>query len=76
MAEQTHLDVRALKTPSAARYLGVSPRTLQDWRARAPDDPGEHGPRFITVTPRLVVYEVVELNRWLDEKRRLEAIAA
>jgi hypothetical protein len=60
--------VRALNTGEAARYLGISPRTLQDWRLRGSDDPGERGPRFVTATPRLVLYEVQELDRWLDEK--------
>ena len=60
---------RALNTKCAAVYLGVSPRTMQDWRCRGPDDPGEHGPAYITVTRSLVVYELDELNRWLDAKR-------
>lgn len=44
--------IRKMLTTQAARFCGehgrsVSPRTLQKYRTRAPEDPGEHGPNFL-----------------------------
>lgn len=33
---------------------------------RGPDDPLGLGPAFIRLSPALVVYEIQELDRWLD----------
>ena len=61
---------RALKPPEAARYVGLSASLLRKMRARGPDDPGDRGPAYIRVAPTIVVYEIAELDRWLDAHRR------
>lgn len=57
---------RALRTPEAARYLGVSPSLLRKMRSRGPDDPSGQGPRYIKLSPSLIVYEIRALDEWLD----------
>jgi hypothetical protein len=60
---------RALPTRAAAAYLGVSASLLRKLRLRGPDDPGNHGPEFIRLSPTLTVYEIAALDRWLDQHR-------
>jgi hypothetical protein len=48
------LDVQA-----AAAYLGICPRTLDNWRSQ------RRGPRFIRVGRR-IVYRVQDLEAYLD----------
>lgn len=60
---------RALPTKGAAQYLGVSPSLLRKFRSRGPADPGGSGPNFIKLSPTLVVYEIEELDRWLESHR-------
>jgi predicted DNA-binding transcriptional regulator AlpA len=57
---------RALQTGAAAKYLGVSTSLLRKLRLRGPADPGGQGPRFIKLSPQLVVYRVEDLDAWLD----------
>jgi predicted DNA-binding transcriptional regulator AlpA len=57
---------RALRTPDAARYLGVSPSLLRKMRMRGSDDPLGTGPRYIRISQSLVVYEIRELDSWLE----------
>ena len=46
-----------LKTPDAAAYLGLSPRTLEKWRGAG------KGPRYSRLgRSRSVVYAVVDLD--------------
>jgi len=56
---------RALRTPEAAHYLGVSPSYLRNMRSR-----GLPGPVGIKISSRLVVYDIAELDRWLDTYAR------
>jgi predicted DNA-binding transcriptional regulator AlpA len=68
-----------LRTSEAARYLSCSEILLKKWRNKAPDDPGEKGPPCISVTPRLVVYRISELDAWLNSRARRgtqESVAA
>jgi len=58
---------RSLQTADAARYLGVSPSLLRKMRMRGPEDPGGAGPKFIRLSPQLVVYDIAELDAWIDE---------
>ena len=51
-----------LDTPQAAELLGVSTRTLEDWRLRG------CGPRFIRASPRMVRYRPSALERWCRER--------
>jgi hypothetical protein len=60
--------IRCLKTADAARYLGLSASWLRKQRLRGPDDPARPGPQFIR-TEGHCLYEVAELDRWLDELR-------
>ena len=57
---------RALRTTEAARYLGISSSLLRKMRARGPDDPLGPGPDFIRLSPSLIVYQIAELDAWLD----------
>ena len=52
---------RYLTTEEAGEYLGLSPRTMQDWRC------DKVGPPF--VVPRNVKYDVRDLDNWVDERR-------
>ena len=54
---------RLLNTEEAARYLRLSPRTLERYRIT-----GE-GPEFLKVG-RLVFYEPHKLDEWLERRRR------
>lgn len=59
--------VRALKTTAAARYIGLSPSWLRKRRLRGDHDVGLQGPKFIRLENGLCLYEVAELDRWLDD---------
>ena len=51
-----------VRTTAAARYVGISPRTLQNLRHTG------GGPRFSRVR-RTVIYAVVDLDRWIAEHK-------
>lgn len=53
---------RALDTRSAARYVGLAPRTLANMRC--PSSSTE-GPTYRLLGSK-PVYDVAELDRWLD----------
>ena len=57
-----------LSTAQAANHLGVSPATMRSWRLRGPDDPNP-GPKYIRLSPSLVVYDVADLDAFLATKR-------
>ena len=70
MADFAHLlSRRAIPTVAAAAYLGVKPATLRAWQFRGPDDPGPKGPPYIKLSPSFVVYEIADLDRFLNERR-------
>ena len=69
MTTSTSIAPRALQTVDAARYLGVSPSLLRKLRMRGPDDPGEPGPAYIRLSRQLIVYELAELDAWLEGRR-------
>ena len=54
---------RRLRTPEAARYLGLSWRTLQNFRISGV------GPRFSKLG-RSVVYSIPDLDKWVEERVR------
>lgn len=56
---------RRLGAKQAAHLLGISMRTLADWRLK------KCGPSYFKVSKTLVLYNEEELNRWL-QKRRVE----
>ena len=59
-----------LTTDEVAEFLGVSPRTIEDWRRRG------GGPRFIRLRGRAVRYRPSELARWLAEHEVASTCAA
>jgi len=59
---------RTVQIGDAARYLGVSKSLMRLWRLRGPDDPGEKGPAWSRLSRNCVIYEVSELDRWLNER--------
>jgi predicted DNA-binding transcriptional regulator AlpA len=67
MMMQTTTPVRALKTTAAARYLGLSPSWLRKRRLSGEQGVGLQGPKFMRLGNGLCLYEVAELDRWLDD---------
>ena len=53
---------RLLNTKEAAELLGVSKRTLEDWRLRG------CGPRYICASRRMVRYPPSALEQWCRER--------
>ncbi|MFH8991473.1 helix-turn-helix transcriptional regulator [Streptomyces sp. NPDC017940] len=61
--EQAFLNVK-----SAARYLGVSPKTLYVWRHR------RQGPPSFRLGPRgRVAYRLTALDAWVSEQERADS---
>lgn len=60
---ETHL-MRHLRTPEAARFLGVSTSFLNHARIRG------NGPRYRKLSPKLVVYATDDLLEWSANKAR------
>lgn len=55
-----------LDTVSAARLIGVSPGTLENWRTKGV------GPKFIKTTPSRrgkVLYDPADIERWKSDNR-------
>ncbi|HVR73907.1 MAG TPA: helix-turn-helix domain-containing protein [Planctomycetota bacterium] len=53
---------RHLRGPEAAEYLGVSTRTLEDWRIRG------GGPPFIRISCKCVRYRLIDLDEWSRQR--------
>ena len=68
MADSVHSWKRRLNTAETADYLGISVATVRAWRLRGRDDPNA-GPTFVRLSPTMIVYDISELDRWLDSKR-------
>ena len=66
MTMQTQSPRRALRTVEAARYIGISPSLLRKMRLRGPEDPLDSGPPYIRLSPSLIVYDIANLDAWLD----------
>jgi predicted DNA-binding transcriptional regulator AlpA len=56
--------IRVLRTPAAAEYLGLSPSTIEKFRLT-----GE-GPKFVRIGARAVGYRIEDLDGWLAERLR------
>lgn len=54
----TSVTAQWLSTRDAAAYLGVSPRTLQTWRARC------QGPRYARLSANRCVYSLADLEEF------------
>jgi hypothetical protein len=50
---------------TAAEFLDLKPRTLQDWRQRS-----SQGPPFVRISGRCVKYRRIDLRRWSEERLR------
>ena len=62
-----HSPLRAskkLRAPAAAEHVGLSTSTLAKMRCRG------DGPPYIKAGPRVVVYDVADIDRWLAARRR------
>ncbi len=58
---------RILRTRDAARYLGLRATTLNRWRTvRGTPD----GPVFVRLGGRAIGYDMIDLDKWIDEQRR------
>jgi predicted DNA-binding transcriptional regulator AlpA len=55
---------RVLRTPDAARYLGLTASTLEKMRLTGA------GPRFIRLGFRAVGYAIGDLDAFIDSRRR------
>jgi len=53
-----------LRTPEAARFLGVSISFLNHARIRG------DGPQYRKLSPKLVVYSIEDLRTWVNSKSR------
>jgi predicted DNA-binding transcriptional regulator AlpA len=56
---------RVLRTPEAAKYVGLSASTLEKLRLTGV------GPAYQKAGPKIVVYYPEELDRWLNSHRRI-----
>lgn len=63
MTKQRHY----LTSDEAADYFGISSATLRNWRTRG------DGPPYIKINPRVIRYQLLELEAWMDTKPRLIA---
>jgi predicted DNA-binding transcriptional regulator AlpA len=55
---------RKLRAPQAADYLGLSTSTLAKMRLRG------DGPPYLKAGRRIVIYDLHDLEEWLDGRRR------
>lgn len=55
---------RRLRTPEAAAHCGLSASTFEKMRVRG------DGPAFCKAGPRVVVYDVADLDAWLASRKR------
>lgn len=58
------MDDEPLDTKAVARILGLSPRTIEDWRAAREN----YGPPFHRVGRRAIRYYRSELEQWRHEQ--------
>jgi predicted DNA-binding transcriptional regulator AlpA len=58
------MQTRVLRTPAAAKYLGMAESTLEKGRLTGT------GPRFVRLGPRAVGYTVEDLDAHIDAGRR------
>ena len=57
--------IRLMKTEDAAEYLGLSIRTLENWRYQG------RGPQVVKMG-RTVRYDLRDLDRWIEEHQHGE----
>ena len=54
-----------MTTEELAALLRVDPSTIRRWRTAHP----VQGPPFIPISERVTMYSVVDVRRWLAERR-------
>ncbi len=59
-----HSHTSKLRTPAAAEYLGLSASLLSKMRLRG------DGPPYSKAGPRVVVYDLRDLESWLTARKR------
>lgn len=52
------------RAPTAAEYLGLSVSTLAKMRLRG------DGPLYMKAGPRVVLYDLTDLDAWLETRKR------
>ena len=55
---------KLLTGTEAAKYLGASPRTLDNWRCQG------WGPPFVVLSARAIRYRMEDLEAWTQERLR------
>lgn len=58
------LTSKKLRAPAAADYLGLAESTLAKMRWRG------DGPPYSKAGPRIVVYDIADLDAWLSQGKR------
>jgi predicted DNA-binding transcriptional regulator AlpA len=64
------IEHRKLRAPDAATYIGLSTSTLAKMRLRG------DGPAYAKAGPRIVVYDLRDLDDWLSSRRRFSTSEA
>lgn len=59
--EVNRVEGYALNTEQAAEFTGLSKKTLANWRSQG------RGPRYVKLSPSLVVYRLSDLREFIDE---------
>jgi predicted DNA-binding transcriptional regulator AlpA len=59
----TESNRRYVRTPDAAARLGCAAQTLERWRIEG------GGPPFVKLSPKIVVYDLVDLDSWADARK-------
>lgn len=62
--DHSTLHISKLRTPAAAKYLGLSASLLSKMRLRG------DGPVYSKAGPRVVVYDLADLESWLAVRKR------
>lgn len=61
---------RLLRSSATAEYLGITEGTLKKMRMRG------DGPVYARLSPRLIIYDVADLDAWIAKNRRLSTSVA
>lgn len=67
ISEKKYGSISRVNTKVAADLLGVSVRTLEDWRSKG------IGPKFVKIGRKILRYEIAEINAFLDKGRAIDA---
>lgn len=59
------LIAKRVRPKDAAAMIGIAPSTLAKMRMRG------DGPAYVKVNNRVVVYEISEIDKWINERRRI-----